>query len=140
MNRHLSADEICECLAVGGRPELQSHLESCAVCSAQSVRLENALHQFKSSVYEWSAAQAALPASRRPARAGSRLVLAAVFGALAICALVGVSVEGRRNPSVALEPASDAVLLKQIDAELSREAPRSMEPLTQLVSWDEDRR
>ena len=31
---------------------------------------------------------------------------------------------------------ADALLLEQVDAEVSRAVPRPMEPLAKLVSWD----
>jgi hypothetical protein len=39
-------------------------------------------------------------------------------------------------PKTAATANADAALLAQIDHEVSRTVPDSMEPLTQLVSWD----
>jgi hypothetical protein len=51
--------------------------------------------------------------------------------------LAGVSVVWRgQRPSAQDSAAADAVLLQQIDADVSQTVPESMEPLVKLVSWN----
>jgi hypothetical protein len=49
----------------------------------------------------------------------------------AVCILASMLWRGGENA-----PASDAVLLNQVDAQVSRTVPRSMEPLTKLVAQE----
>ncbi len=105
--------------------------------------MEAALELFRGSVRHWSGRQrrAEPPAigSISPGRWGSsiqpmRWALAAA--ALLVLAAVPVyrSVQDRQRQAEIAR--ADALLLEQVDAEVSRAVPRPMEPLAKLVSWD----
>lgn len=137
MTGHLSSDGISEYVAFGGSLEAKQHVESCAECRAQAVRLQSALAQFRDSASAWSAAEGQIARTQYPRPGVSyRLALAGACAVLAIGSLIGISVGTRPEQRVARDSASDAALLRQIDTELSREAPSPMEPLTKLVSWE----
>ena len=105
--------------------------------------MEAALALFRGSVRHWSDghSRAEPPAigGILPARRGSwaqPLRWALVAATLLVLAVVPVyrSVQDRQRQAEAAR--ADALLLEQVDAEVSRTVPRPMEPLVKLVSWD----
>jgi hypothetical protein len=110
--------------------------------------LQATLGQFRSSVREWSRehfdveqfdANAGLRTEwhRRAAYPALRWAAAGFVMAVAL----SLSMHGwLRAPAPAYTAVSDDTLLKQVDREISRSVPGSMEPLTRLVSWDEGAR
>ena len=136
MNEHLSAEDISRWFADERSPELRRHAGECEACSARLDRMESALAEFRGSVHDWSAAQsAAAPRSvwREPVRhLARRWILAAA------CLLIlasGPTWWQSRQQARAAEIARADALLAQVDAEISRAVPRTMEPLVKLVTW-----
>jgi hypothetical protein len=60
--------------------------------------------------------------------------------AVALCLLLAFSLSWSRKIQPAAPSTSDAALLSQIDAEVSRSVPGPMEPLTEFVSSDSSHR
>jgi hypothetical protein len=58
--------------------------------------------------------------------------------ALAAALLLAVPVHTKRQQHAAEEAALDAQLLRQVDVEISRAVPATMEPLANLVTWGEE--
>jgi hypothetical protein len=136
MNEHLSPQDISRWFAGerGGEPE--RHAGECEACSTRLDRMECALAEFRGSAHDWSAAQPApaphtawRPSVRHMAR---RWILAAA--SLLILA-TGPAWWHSRQQARATEIARADALLKQVDAEISRAVPRTMEPLVNLVTW-----
>ncbi len=101
-----------------------------------TLETDRLLGAFRGSVRHWSARQpgADPPAPWRPARPRRRAVLlrwavAAAVLAVIVAALLWDSARRRRIEA-------DALLWQQIDAQLSRPVPASLEPLMKLVAWE----
>jgi hypothetical protein len=134
---HLSSDQLSEAV-MGQSDEVAQHVQDCAMCRAMLTNFREALGEFQGAVRAWSEEQAdqyrsgaALPAEiPQPHwwRGSHQLAWALLIAAVCIVASFIVP---RYQPNNA--PASDAVLLNRVDAEVSSTVPASMEPLVQLV-------
>jgi hypothetical protein len=135
MNEHLSPQDISRWFAGERSSELQRHVGECEECSARLDRTENALAEFRGSAHNWSAAQSASapPIARRPpARTAQHWMLAAA----SLLILVSASAYWHtRQQTRAAEMARADALLEQVDTEISRAVPQTMEPLVDLVTW-----
>jgi len=116
-------------------PSLFRH--KCAECREELIRLHGALSDFRDSMRSWSAAEGAplrpMWRTESPHRT-HRLRWALVAMALVLLAAIPVYL-ARERPHPVDTSAEDTVLLEQIDANVSRTVPATMEPLTRLVSW-----
>jgi hypothetical protein len=125
----------------------------------QDFELEQALHEFKSSVHAWSDAAYNRPRTlaREVRQRSWRLAVGWALG----CLLVAGSVSGglfERQHRIGLQKiaaqqraeeqqklahqqqaagVSDEVLLAGVDSDVSRQVPSAMEPLAQMMSEDE---
>ena len=160
MSKHLSANQMAEWAAGDRRPELERHLGGCAECRLALEELQTALGGWRDAVRSWSDRQYQVAQQRISARGismMSRRTPANLYWAagMAMCALVvvllwcagAIPVTER---SVASSPFvdsaavtergrpanSDALLMRQVDREVSQTVPDAMEPLMELVSWD----
>lgn len=138
MTQHLSAKEISRWIA--GRPTAaqERHIQRCAECSAEVARAESGLAAFRHSIREWAQTLETPPVSiaswagveNRPRSRRHVWGLAAAAVALA----VGVPIY--RESQLARVEATrqrDAELLEQVETQLSRAVPASMEPLMELM-------
>lgn len=132
---HLSSEQISEYVVGYPRPMVARHVQHCPACRAELARFREALGEFGGAVRAWSddQAHAALAASApREARCSwnpaYQLALALLLAA--ICVIASFLSPRHQSQNAA---ANDAVLLNQVDAEVSRSVPSSMEPLLQLV-------
>jgi hypothetical protein len=143
MSRHLSSQEISQWMIGERTPQQEQHVRQCSECGVELARLEAALTLFRGSVRHFSSRQShAEPpaiASILPARRGSRMQpmrWALVAAALLVLAAVPIYRNAQDRQRQAEIARADALLLEQVDAEVSRAVPRPMEPLVKLVSWD----
>jgi hypothetical protein len=137
MKEHLSSREISE-WATGTRPrEAENHLHKCAECREELTRLHGTLSDFRDSLRSWSAAEGVPPRlAWRPESPHRTHRVRWALVAMAMMVLVAIPVyRAREQRRVVDTSAEDAVLLEQIDANVSRTVPATMEPLTRLVSW-----
>jgi anti-sigma factor RsiW len=142
MSEHLSSRQFDECLIGAASAPLRRHLDDCPACREELQRLREPLTHFRESLRTLSEERLP-PRTRlhwdRPSARWMpppKLSLAAV--AVALCLLFAVLFPW--HPRGAPSPAvSDAALLSQIDAEVSRMVPGPMEPLTEFVSNDKSR-
>jgi hypothetical protein len=138
------------------------HKEQVLQARDQDFELEQALKDFKSSVYAWSEAELSRPRmwTREVRHRSWRLALGWAMG----CALVVGSVSGgllerqhklevarmaaqqqaaERQKQLLEQRATVAVtdesLLAGVDSDVSREVPSAMEPLAQMMSYDESK-
>jgi hypothetical protein len=136
MNQHLSPEDISRWFAGDRDPGLQRHAGECEACSARLDRMESALTEFRGSVHDWSAAQpASTPqiVSRPPVRHMARPWVLAAASLLILAS--GPAWWHYRQQARAAEMARADALLQQVDAEISRAVPQTMEPLVNLVTW-----
>lgn len=127
---HLSTDQLSECIL--GQPSslVVRHIETCAACRAELANFREALGNFRGAVRAWSEdqANAVLATPELHPRAASRQLAWALLIA-AVCILASIVFPRRVDRT----SASDAVLLNQVDAQVSRSVPSSLEPLMKLV-------
>ena len=137
---HLNSEDICRWLA-GERPaDAERHLRECALCGAEVARLEGALQRFGGAVREWSAAQPGAQSSGpwrapRAARQWGMRRLRWSMAAAALVVLLAIPVwKDARDKRVAEEAdKADAILMEQVDAQVSRTVPVTLEPLVNPV-------
>jgi len=130
---HLSAEQIAQWIAGEHTAEAELHVAACDRCQSEVAGLVDVLAQFRCSA---RSVAAPLPALRawRPA-VWPRW--AAVAAAVALLALVPVYRDRRERQRAELER-EDSQLLQQVDAEISRAVPGSMDPLVKMVSWNSE--
>lgn len=160
MSKHLNADQMAEWAAGDRRPELERHLGECAACRVALEEFQAALGGWRDAVRGWSDRQYRLSQHRTSARTpsvGSQRPVRNLYWAtgMAMCAFVAVllwyaGTTPVRDRTVASSPLvesdnatetgramnPDAVLMRQVDREVSQTVPDAMEPLMELVSWD----
>jgi hypothetical protein len=124
--------------------EQERHVRECSLCGAEVARLEGALAQFGGSVREWSAAQpgAQSPAAWRADRAARKWRAVRLRWSLAAAALVVLAIvpswKSARDRRMAEEAArADDILMEQVDAQVSRTVPVTLEPLLNPTAWEE---
>lgn len=134
MTVHLSSEQLAE--YVLGQPGVVAarHVEQCPVCRAEVGCFRESLGEFQGAVRAWSDEQAdiaaAIPADtseHRVWKPSHQLAWALLLAGVCVIASFVVP----RNPQQA---SSDVVLLNQVDTEVSRTVPSSMEPLMKLVT------
>jgi len=135
MIAHLSSEQLSECIL--GQPSLivARHLQDCAACRVELVRFREALGEFRGAVRAWSEVEAnqALAISEsvpEPRSWAFSHQLAWALLIAAVCVMASFVMPRYPGDSTA---GADAVLLNQVDAQVSRTAPSSMEPLMKLV-------
>lgn len=135
---HLSSDQFSESLLGHPEPGVTRHLDACAACRSELANLRGALGEFRGAVRGWSECQAAeyqanialanspLPPARPSWIAAHPLAMTLM---LAVACVLASWVLSRAEKT----PGGDAALLNQVDAQVSRQVPASMEPLMKLV-------
>jgi anti-sigma factor RsiW len=143
MTRHLSPKQISKCIAGSGSAAEQEHGRSCPECAAEIARFEGAIAGLRvglSRCAEERSSQGFPAYAERPAAIPGRL--AVVWrGALAAAAAVVLAVVpvywGVREAPPEPQVQADAELLDEVDQQLSRSVPRTLEPLMDLLAVDE---
>jgi len=142
MNQHLSSEQIARWMAGERTPAEEQHARQCPECGAELARMEAALSLFRGSVRAWSEQSIAQPqAAWKPAPVAHRWGLQPMRWAVAcVVVLMLAAIPLYRNASEKQRQAelakADAALLEQVDAEISRAVPATMEPLAKLAAWD----
>jgi predicted anti-sigma-YlaC factor YlaD len=146
MGGHFSDEQIAEWIAGERVPGREAHLQGCPVCRSRVDEFQRALNGFRASMRAWSGTEYLASAEEgMKTRASSRpMMRSSLYGAAIaamLCVLMAVVVfhgsQSRRvAPGGTHTSITDAVLLGQIDTEVSQTVPQAMEPLTELVSWD----
>ena len=132
---HLSPEQFAECISSPPGQAAARHLEECGACRAEVANFRAALGEFRGAVRSWSQQQAdaalAIPARLPESRswiAAHQLALALLLAAVFVLASFVLPRQGRESA-----PGGDAGLLNEVDGQVSRTVPSSMEPLTKLV-------
>jgi anti-sigma factor RsiW len=134
MTTHLSSEQISEWLLGYPRPGVAQHVQECPACRSELAQFREALGEFGGAVRVWSEdhAEAAVALSASVAEPRSWAAshqLAWALAIAAVCVLASFLAPWHRGESAP----SDALLLNQVDAQVSRTVPSSMEPLMKLV-------
>jgi anti-sigma factor RsiW len=135
MIAHLSTEQLAEYVLGRPSPIVERHIQDCPACRAEIANFREALGEFRGAVRAWSqdqarqvlASPAALP-ERRSWTASQQLAWALLLAAVCLLASFVIPRQGAEGAA-----GSDAVLLNRVDAQVSRTAPSSMEPLMKLV-------
>jgi predicted anti-sigma-YlaC factor YlaD len=139
MSRHLSERQMSEWAWGERSPEMERHVGECEACRAELHRTGEALAAFRQCAREWSAEQlgaAAWKTERARAWVTFRRLRWACVAVL-VFLFAGTAVVWRGHRAEAPDAAAaDAMLLKQVDADVFEAVPDSMEPLVKLVSWN----
>ncbi len=144
MNEHLSSDQISGWMAGEHTSQQERHVSECPECSAELARLEAALSLFRSSVrllgdqQSSSKLQAAWTRDRSRPGFPHPLRWVLTVATLLIVAAIPVFQLAKDKQRKAELAKADAILMEQVDAEVSRAIPEPMEPLIKLVSWNLD--
>jgi hypothetical protein len=143
MSQHLSSLEVSQWMIGERTPQQEQHVRQCSQCSAELARLEASLALFRGSVRHWSDRQSRVPRPLAPTRRSRwyparphPMRWALVAAALLVLAAAPIYRNAQDRQRQAEIARADALLLEQVDAEVSRAVPRPMEPLVKLVSWD----
>jgi hypothetical protein len=140
---HLSSEDISRWTAGERADECARHLGECLLCRAEVARLESVLDAFGGAVREWGAAQPCgeLPRAWQADRAARNWRMRRLRWSLAAACLVVLAAipvwKNARDRRIAAEAArADAMLLEQVNRQVSRTAPAALEPLMNLVAWE----
>jgi len=144
MNQHLSSEQIAKWVAGERTGADEQHARECSECRAKLAEFEGALSLFRGAVHDWSEQQSSGMRSAawtddepvRPRWRFQPLRWAAAGVALLILAAIPFVHNAREKQRQAELAKADALLLEQVDAEISRAVPATMEPLVKLVAWD----
>jgi hypothetical protein len=134
MNPHLPVERISKWIMGERTLEEERHVRECTACRAEVDRMAGALAEFRGAMYQWTGEP---PEARHPraARYQPRWALAALLLIAALWPIYRNATQ-RRRAEVARE---DALLLQQVDAGVSRSIAPPMEPLAQLMAWENNR-
>jgi hypothetical protein len=145
MSAHLSSEQISKWIAGDRTPDADRHLQECIQCSSEIARLKTVLAEFRSSVVAWSALQKNAEAPERwaiskPRRKFVHSILhwrlaAATLVVIAIV-LTGKNISDRHRKAAEFQ--ADVQLWEEVNAQISRPVPASMEPLMNLIAWDQE--
>ena len=142
MTLHLSTDELFECLAAGATEGQKAHLAACDQCARELQRNEKITEGVRSAVAEWTESlhgsdAAFLKQMGDRERRRGQLRFAQLSATVLLLLVVPAAVVQRRY-SEQQKRQADEVLLRQVDQEISKTEPTAMQPLTRLVTWQDD--
>jgi len=131
MSQHLTSQQVSMWMAGERAPEAERHVRECAECAAELDAFARDLSLFSASVHAWSQKQVPPPMLRRARVWPLRLALTSaallLLASIPIYRLTHGVAQPRMTPA-------DAALLEQVDTDVARAVPRSMEPLLELAS------
>jgi hypothetical protein len=139
MNRHLSSEQFSWWMAGEHTAAEEQHTEECLACGAELARMEQALSLFRDSARDWAwqnGSEARDVWSAREAGHGFGVqALQWMAAALIVFLLVAIPMQmSKKNRQPEAGAAQiDTALLEQVDTEVSRAVPATMEPLATLV-------
>lgn len=136
MSRHLSEDQIAQCIVGDADRAEAQHVRECLECSTELNRFSKSVALFQASIQEQIRARIALvppPAASKPAGSSSRTARWVLVAAAAVVLVVLPFVRTGIKPEAFTEPAyteadPDAVM-NRVNVHLARTVPAPMEPL-----------
>jgi len=147
--RHLTSQEISQWLVEGPSASAEAHAGNCYACQAKLTEAREPLAVFRTAAVAWSEAQVERPVRavefQQRAERRAWIWAPALSLALGVALLAGFLLGPKafrthtaQTPVAANAPVSDAVLMEQVDSEVSEAVPDAMAPLTDLVAWDSE--
>jgi hypothetical protein len=143
MNHHLSPEQLAKRISGERCARDERHLRDCAECATELAQFESGLSAFRQSVWHWAQREHRPPTSPSPvvfpqnevATWPRAWVLAAIAFAMAVGMPLYREIQNERD-DVLRRP--DALLLENVDTQLSRTVPAPMEPLMDLMLEEQD--
>ena len=145
MMAHLSSEQFSRWIAGDRNPDAEQHLQECAQCAAEIVRMQTLLEEFRFSVIAWSELQKDAEASERwtppQYRKSKSSVLIWKFAAATLVIALAVvlifkNYNDRRREIEAFQ--ADVKLWEEVNTQVSRPIPAPLEPLMNLIAWEPD--
>ena len=135
MSEHLSPERVFEAIAGRRNAEVEEHLRVCSFCDAEVGQLRNSIAGLSQAVHSVTTP----PINWAELRPQSRTrqftwIVAAAMIAMAVALPVYEKTQSRQNEAME----ADAGLLEEVDAQLSREVPASMQSLMELMREDKE--
>jgi len=146
VSRHLSARDISECV-IGNRSDtVEGHLNACSECAGEVARMSESIAMFGSAIREWSEQQEGNVEIKAPDPAPNHFwdmgmfrwqVATASMAALLLAAIPVHRMNHREPVPMTMTAAvSDDALLRDVETQISRSVPVSIEPLADLMTSD----
>ena len=139
MNNHLTNEQFNQQLLAESTPWQTRHLSECKECAAKLGLMRDAFVAFRDSVHTWTGRHpGACPPTglflQRPSGSARRRALRWSFASatLTIAMLAPIYWHSLEKQQRARE-AADTLLLEQVNAQLSRSVPASVEPFAGLL-------
>jgi hypothetical protein len=134
MKQHLSEEQFAAWIAGDRTGTAQEHVAGCPQCSSRTEAFSLVLQNFRGAAEEFATA------CRVPVHVPTPRPWwhpAPHWAVVAVAVMLSISVPLWRSHATeraAAEAAADEALLAQVDSQLSRAVPQTMEPLLTLVS------
>ena len=142
MNEHLTPEEFSQWFAGGRTAECDRHVAECESCRIGVEEVAATIAALRDSVHEWGrvavgdGAPIAWQAPFRPFRPSRSMTKRWILAAASLLILASGTAYWRYREQARIADMAHAdALLQQVDAEISRAVPDSMEPLVSLVTW-----
>lgn len=132
--KHLSAEDISAWLAGERAADRAEHLDECAECRSALASMERPLAEFRGAVKAWGGRElsAVRPIEMRRRSFGiPRWAMAAAM--VVILAGVPLYLRDRARERATETARQDEALLQEVQIDVGRSAPETMEPLAKLV-------
>jgi hypothetical protein len=136
MTEHLSPERVFEAIAGHRNAEVEEHLRVCLSCDAEVDRLQTSIAGLSQAIHGVSTPQIRW-AELRPQSRTRQFTWIAAAAMIAITVAVPVY-EETQNRQIEAMGEADAGLLEEVDAQLSREVPASMQSLMELMLEDKE--
>jgi hypothetical protein len=143
MSEHLSSERIFEAMAGRRNPEVEQHLRMCSSCNAEVGQLRSSITGLSQAIHDEAERHKVPPTSPmswadlRPQPGTGKFTWAVAAAAFAIALAVPIY-EKSREARPQLTSEADSGLLEEVDVQLSRQVPASMESLMELMQEDEE--
>ena len=134
---HLSSEQVTEWALSQRDPEVERHLDDCRACRDELKQLQDSLRAFRQSVHDWAGVPEPTAAHPRQMVGSFSWKWAGMTAVAATLALFPLYLDVRHAEREA-EIARDSLLLDQVQAQLARTVPQSMEPLMQLMNEERE--
>lgn len=118
-------------------PWEQRHVQECGQCAAEIEDLEAALGAFRAGLRATPSAPRWSPAEARRRNFWQWTLRAAAVATAALVVVAVPAIRSARERERAEQARADTRLLEQVQMQLSRSAPVSLEPALELVSWEQ---
>lgn len=133
MSSHLSPEQVAKWMTGERSSPEEQHMLECSQCRAEVAHFQAHLAEFGCAVRDWSERHTVVK-SLRNGRHARPLRWAWVAAAAVLLSSLPSYLAARHRK--AEQARADAMLMEQVDANVSRAIAAPMEPLARLMTWD----